>query len=79
MIPCLKIRGSLANLEGQSFFMYNNYLSAHASILKVYENVPYRKIMVISKIGACFTICLLVINGFCYIYCFMGIMHCCVA
>ena len=26
MTPCLKIWGSLANLEGQNFFMYNNFL-----------------------------------------------------
>ena len=54
-------------------------MSAHASILKVYENVPYRKIIVLSKFGACFTISRLVINCFCYIFCFMGIMQCCVA
>ena len=32
MTPCLKIWGSLANLEGQNFFIYYNnfYLSAHA-------------------------------------------------
>ena len=40
----------------------------------VYEKVPYRKIMVVSKFGACFTI-----RGFSYIFCFMGIMQCCVA
>ena len=44
MTPCLKIWGSLANLEGQNFFMYNNFLfvwhSAHASILKVFEECP---------------------------------------
>ena len=40
MTPCLKIWGSLANLEGQNFLMYNNFLSEHASILKVFEECP---------------------------------------
>ena len=31
-------------------------MSAHASILRVYENVPNRNIMVVSKFGACYTI-----------------------
>ena len=26
---CLKILGSLANLEGQNFFMYNNFICLH--------------------------------------------------
>ena len=59
--------------------MYNNYLSEHASIVKVYENVPYRKIMTVSKFGACFTIGRLVIDSFCYIFLFHGnyAMLCC--
>ena len=41
MTPCLKIWGSLANLEGQNFFlMYNYFLSEHATILKVFEECP---------------------------------------
>ena len=42
MTPCLKIWGSLANLEGQNFFcvIITFYLSAHASILKVFEECP---------------------------------------
>ena len=43
MTPCLKIWGSLANLEGQNFFLYiiiTFYLSTHASILKVIEECP---------------------------------------
>ena len=40
MTPCLKIWGSLANLEGQNFLMYNYFLSEHASILKVFEECP---------------------------------------
>ena len=38
MTTCLKIGGSLANLEGQNFFsvIITFYLSAHASILKVF-------------------------------------------
>ena len=34
MTPCLKIWGLLTNLEGQNFFMYNNFLFVHASIFK---------------------------------------------
>ena len=39
MTPCLKIWGSLANLEGQNLFLciISHQLSAHASILKVFE------------------------------------------
>ena len=41
MTPCLKIWGSLANLEGQNFFyIITFYLSTHASILKVIEECP---------------------------------------
>ena len=42
MTPCLKFWGSLANLEGQNFFsvLITFYLSAHASILKVFEKCP---------------------------------------
>ena len=39
MTPCLKIWGSLANLEGQNFIcvIITFYLSAHTSLLKVFE------------------------------------------
>ena len=37
------------------------------------------KIMVVLKFAACFTIGRLVVDVFCYIFCFMGIMQCCVA
>ena len=78
MTPCLKIWGSLANLEGQNFFMYNNFLFVCACVDYGYlKNVRYRKIMVVSKFGACFTISRLVIDGFCYIFFFMGMMQCC--
>ena len=40
MTPCLKIWGSLANLEGQNFLLYNYFLYEHASILKVFEECP---------------------------------------
>ena len=42
MTPCLKIWGSLANLEGQNFFyvIITFNLTAHASILKVFEECP---------------------------------------
>ena len=85
MIPCLKIWGSLTNLQVKTFLcIITFYLSAHASILKLFEecpkSVPYRKMMVVwRKFGAYFTIGRLVINGFCYIFCFMGILQCCVA
>ena len=67
MTPCLKILGSLTNLEGQNLFLYNNFfcLCMH-QYLRYLKNVPYCKIMVVSKLGACFIICWLVIDGFCY-------------
>ena len=42
MTPCLKIWGSLANLEGRNFFcvIITFYLSGHALILKVFEECP---------------------------------------
>ena len=42
MTPCLKTWGSLANLEGQNFFLCKIpfYLFAYASILKVFEECP---------------------------------------
>ena len=40
MTPCSKIWGSLANLEGQNFFMYNYFLSEYASTFKVFEECP---------------------------------------
>ena len=58
-----KFRGSELCLCKLTF-----YLSAHASILKVLEECPYLKIMVVSKFGACFTIGRLVADGFCYIH-----------
>ena len=80
MTPCLKIWGSLANLEGHHFFMYNNFICLRMCQYSRYlKNVPYRKIMVVLKISARFTIGRLVIHSFCYIFCFMGIMQCCVA
>ena len=61
--------------------MYNCFLFVClcVDIKRFFKNVPYRKIMVVSKFGACFNIGRLVINGFCYIFCFLGIMLCCVA
>ena len=38
----------------------------------VYENVPYRKIMVARNL-----VHVLLSVSFCYIFCFMGIMQCC--
>ena len=42
MTPCLKIWGSLANLDGRNFLLCIKtfYLSAHASIFKVFEEFP---------------------------------------
>ena len=43
MTPCLKIWGSLANLEikrVRTLLMYNYFLSEHASILKVFKECP---------------------------------------
>ena len=54
------------------------YLRMH-QYQRYLKNVPYRKIMVVSKFGACFTIDRLLADGFCYIFCFIGIMQCCVA
>ena len=80
MIPCLKIWGSLANLEGQSIFVYNNFICLLMHQYLRYMRIsPYCKIMVVSKFGACFTIGKLVIDNFCYIFCFMGILQCYVA
>ena len=83
MTPCLKTWGSLANLEGQNFF-YVKYLFLCLHMPTYYrylKNVPYRKIMVVSKFGACFLSIGLRLTAFnCYFFCFMGIMQlCCVA
>ena len=43
------------------------------------KNVPYCKIMVVSKFGAWFTIGRFVNSGFCYVFCFIRIIQCCVA
>ena len=41
MTPCLKIWGSLPNLEDRDFLcIITFYLSAHVSILKVFEECP---------------------------------------
>ena len=72
MTTCLKIWGHWQIWRVRTFLcvIMTFYLSAHASILKVFEECP------ISKFGTCFTIGRLVVDAFCYIFCFMGIMQC---
>ena len=82
MIPRLKIWGVIGKFRGSEFFfMFNNFLfvCTCVDIKGILKNVLYRKIMVVLKLGACFTIGRPVIDGFCYIFCFMGIMQWCVA
>ena len=74
--PLLENLGVIGKFRGSELFLCIITLCLRMRLyLSYFKNVPYRKIKVFLKFGACFTI----FDGFCYIFCFMGIIQCYVA